>query len=382
MTLALVFAYTVAGGLFSDAYTAAIQVVITIVASISLLVWVAMTYGIVIPEGMGPFDVGQLTDPAQGSAINWATLLALSIGDIVAIDFMQRVFGAKSPQVAQRACFSAAAITAAVGVIFALVSLAAVSAGFSTTEGPILYQLLGEAAPPLIAILVLSGIVAASFSTASGAMLATSAIAVRNIAAVRRKRQQAFDPLLRWTRVVMIPISLLAAGLAIQVSQTGILLTLAFDIMLVCLAGPFITSIFWKRPGSIALLVSALVGFVVRMTFLALTPTLYGVDNDIWYIPNALVSAEFDGWATILAFGISYTVFLALAAASPRRASELEDEVRVRSWLDAEQVTMTVPEKTVITAPHAEAPPAEADALPTDDLEVPASAPSAGPGRD
>lgn len=354
LALALVFAYTVAGGLFSDAYTAAIQTVITIVAAISLLVWVAMTYGIIIPEGMGPFDLGQLSDPAQGAAINWATLIALGIGDIVAIDFMQRIFGAKSPQVARRACYSAAVITAAIGVTFAIVSLAAVSAGFSTEEGPILYQLLGDAAPPIIAILVLSGIVAASFSTASGAMLATSALAVRNIAAVRRKHAQASDPLLRWTRLAMIPISILSAFLAIQVPQTGILLTLAFDLMLVCLAGPFLVSVYWKRPGVTALLVSVTVGFIVRVGFLALTPTLYGVPNDILYIPNDIVTADFDGFATLLAFAISFGVFLLVTALSPRTAAEVAGEARVRRLLDDEQVSMDTRSMQIITAPRDE----------------------------
>ncbi|MFT4213347.1 MAG: sodium:solute symporter family protein [Microbacterium sp.] len=356
VSLALVFAYTVAGGLFSDAYTAMIQTVITIVAAISLLWWVATTYGIIIPEGMGPFDLGQLTDPAQGSAINWATLFALGVGDIVAIDFMQRVFGAKNPQTARRACYSSAVITATVGVIFALVALAGVSAGFTADDGPILYAMLGDAAPPIIAIFVLSGIIAASFSTASGAMLATSAIAVRNIAGVRRTAEHDHDPLLRWTRLIMVPISLAGAFLAIQVAQTGILLTLAFDLMLVCLAGPFITSVFWKRPGVRAMLISAVVGLVVRMTFLALTPTLYGVENNILYIPNDLITADFDGWATLLAFVISYGVFLLVAWLSPRSEAEYADYARVRSALDEEQVGMDTQAMRIITAPREEVP--------------------------
>jgi solute:Na+ symporter, SSS family len=64
LSVTLVLAYTIAGGLFSDAYTAAIQTTITVVAAIALFAWVAISFGIVIPPGMGPLDVGQLTDPA------------------------------------------------------------------------------------------------------------------------------------------------------------------------------------------------------------------------------------------------------------------------------------------------------------------------------
>src|SRR5215207_9608116 len=99
--------------------------VITVIGSAALLIWVGVTYGITIPEGMGHFDLGQLTDPAQGATINWATLVALGIGDIVAIDFMQRVFSAKSPETARRACFGAATGVVAICVPFGIVVLSA-----------------------------------------------------------------------------------------------------------------------------------------------------------------------------------------------------------------------------------------------------------------
>jgi len=341
LAVALVFAYTVAGGLYSDAYTAAIQTTITVIAAISLLVWVAVSYGIVIPEGMGPFDFGQLTDSAQGAPINWATLVALGIGDIVAIDFMQRIFGAKSPRVAQRACFIGALGTAVIGTIFAIVALTVSSVlGITVADGPILFTLLDEYAPPLLAIIVLSGIVAASFSTASGAILATSAIAVRNIAGVRRLMADGPDPLLRWTRIAMVPIIVVAVFLAIRVSQTGILLTLAFDLMLACLAAPFIIGIFWRRPGSSAALAAAGVGFVVRITFLALTPTLYGVPNDLFYVDNSVVGAGFDGWATLVSAAVGFGTFMLVALVHRRPDTEVHaSDARVVD-LAREQRTM------------------------------------------
>ncbi len=337
LSIALVLAYTVAGGLFSDAYTAVIQTAVTVVAAVSLLAWVAYTYGIVVPEGLGPFDLGQLTDSAQGAPINWATLVALGIGDIVAIDFMQRVFGARSPEVAQRSCFVAAGFTAAIGTVFALVALTASAVlGISVDDGPVLFTLLAEHAPPLLAVLVLSGIVAASFSTASGAILATSAIAVRNLLGQRRIVVGGPDPLLRWTRLAMVPICVLGAVLAIRVSQTGILLTLAFDVMLACLAAPFALGLFWRRPGAVAALVAAGVGLVVRLTFLALTPTLYGVPNDLLHVPNDLVGAGFDGWATLVAAAVGIGTYVLVGWLRPRPADERASEAEQLEALDRE----------------------------------------------
>ncbi|TFD90207.1 sodium:solute symporter [Cryobacterium lactosi] len=344
LSVSLVLAYTLAGGLFSDAYTAAIQTVITVVASIALLGWVVINFGIIVPAGMGPFDLGQLTDPAQGAPINWATLISLGIGDLVAIDFMQRIFAAKSPQVAQKSCFYAAGGTFVIGIIYALVALTTTAAlGLSTADGPILYTLLGDYAPPLLAVLVLSGIVAASFSTAAGAILATSAIAVRNIFGVRRIVSGGADPLLRWTRVAMVPIVVIGVLLAIRVSQTGILLTFAFDLMLACLAAPLVLGLFWKRPGASAVIVGALLGFTVRITLLALTPTMYGVPNDLFYVPNSLITVDLDGWTTMISAVVGIGSFVLVAFLHPRPAREQDLELQVAQELDSEQAALLEP---------------------------------------
>lgn len=352
VTVGLVLAYTIAGGLFSDAYTAAIQVTITAVATVSLLGWVIYNWGIRIPEGMGPGDLEQLTTTAGGAPINWATLISLGIGDLVAIDFMQRIFGARTPQIARRSCFIAAGATAAVGVVFALVALTASSVlGLTAAEGPVLFQLLGDYAPPLIAVVVLSGIVAASFSTASGAILATSAVTVRNVCQVRRATDlgDSHDPLLRWTRMAMIPVVIVGSFLAIKVSQTGILLTLAFDLMLAALIGPFVLGIYWKRPGRTAALVAIVVGLAVRLTCLALTPTIYGVPNDIFYIPNDILTAGADGWVTLVSGLIGIGTFVVMGLLAPRNRAELTEEHKLEDELQAETAELLAEEKAPAT---------------------------------
>lgn len=327
ISVLLVLGYTIGGGLYSDAYTAVIQAVITVVATLALLWWTADRWGISTPDGMGPFAFEQLTDSSMGAPVNWATLVALGIGDLVAIDFMQRIFGARTPEVAQRACFVGAGFTAAIGTVWALIALTATDVlGLTTADGPIMYQLLDGHAPVLLSVLVLSGVVAASFSTASGAILSTSAVAVRNIAGVKREVAAGHhDPLLRWTRIAMLPIVLVGVLFALRVSQTGILLTLAFDLMLACLLVPFVAGLFWRRATVTAALVTIGVGFVVRMTFLVLTPTLYGVPNDLLYVDNSAVGVGFDGWATMVAFAVSVVTFVVVALLTGHSDSEEVD---------------------------------------------------------
>ena len=311
---AIAVAYTGTGGLIADAYTAIIQMALILIGAIGLFIWMSNTHGINIPDGMGPFALGQLSDPAQGAVINWATLIALGIGDIVAIDFMQRVFAAKSPDAARKACYSAAAGTALIGLPFGLVVLAAQSFMPAELDGPVLFVLLDQYAPVGLTVLVLCGLVGASMSTANGAILAISNVCVRNLGGVRRVHITGkSDPLLRACRIAMAPMTVLSIVIAVYVQQTGILLTLAFDLMLACLVVPFILGLVWRRGTGVAAVAAMVVGLVVRLVLFALTPTMYGVENTILYIPNDLVGAAFDGWPTFIAFAASIATYVVVS---------------------------------------------------------------------
>lgn len=315
---AIAVAYTGTGGLIADAYTAIIQMALILTGAIGLFLWMSSTYGINIADGTGPFAFGQLSDPSQGAVINWATLIALGIGDIVAIDFMARVFSAKSPEAARKACFTASAGTVAICVPFGLVVLAAHSFMPEELDGPVLFVLLDQYAPVGLTVLVLCGLVGASMSTANGAILAISNVCVRNLGGVRRVHVAGqSDPLLRATRVAMVPMTLFAIVFAIYVQQTGILLTLAFDLMLACLVVPFILGLVWRRGTTTAAMSAILVGFVVRIGLFVLTPTMFGVENTILYIPNDLIGPSFDGWPTFIAFAAGIITYVAVALATP-----------------------------------------------------------------
>lgn len=331
---AIAVAYTGTGGLIADAYTAIIQMALILAGAIGLFVWMSSTHGIDIAEGTGPFAFGQLSDPAQGAVINWATLIALGIGDVVAIDFMARVFSAKSPDAARKACFSAATGTVAICVPFGLVVLAAHSFMPAELDGPVLFVLLDQYAPAGLTVLVLCGLVGASMSTANGAILAISNVCVRNLGGVRRVHEPGKrDPLLRATRIAMVPMTLFSIAFAIYVKQTGILLTLAFDLLLACLAVPFILGLYWRRGTVKAAMAAMVVGFVVRVGLFVLTPTIYGVDNTILYIPNTLVGAAFDGWPTFIAFAVAILTYVSVSLAT-RPAHMRGLDIRVAQDID------------------------------------------------
>ena len=339
---ALVLAYTVAGGLFSVAYTDLLQAGVAFVGSIALIIFVTSQYGITIPSGMGPTNLGQLTDPSQGAYINLATIVALGLGDIVAIDFMERVFAADSPETARKACFIGAAGTLIIGVPFSVVALSAepilATLGVETGGQAILYTLLQNAVPPWLGALVIAGILAASFSTSDGAILGTSAVIARNIGNIRVDESEAVatdggtsddngsddgllgtdsDKLLTVTRLMSVPITLLGIFFAIRVSATGMLLVLAFDIMLAGAFVPLVMGLYWSEMATTpAALASMVGGSLTRLVLFVLVPTTYAYENTLLYIENDIFTASFDGLPTFIAAGVSLVVFVAVAYAT------------------------------------------------------------------
>ncbi len=313
----IVLIYTASGGLFAVAYTDAIQVGIALLGSILLIGFIAFNFGLNIPAGTGPFSLGQLTNPAAGAAINWATLLALGLGDIVAIDFMARVFAAESPESAQKACLIGSAGTVIIGVPFSLIALSAndilAQVGI-TPDGPLLFALLKGVVPPVLGLLVIVAILSASLSTADGAILGTSSVMAHNILGIRHTDHNvAGDKLLKITRMMAVVITAFGVLFALKVPQTGILLLLAFDLGFAGLLIPLVGGLYWRKSTWQGALACILGGTIVRLIFFVFMPTVFGVDNTLLYINNPVFTTDFDGFPTLISPLIGLILFLMIS---------------------------------------------------------------------
>ena len=319
VTIPLALLYTITGGMFASVYTGVAQVAINVVGVIALVIWMATTHGLSAPEGLGAGNLDQLTSADSGAVINWATIIALGLGNLVAIDLMQRVFSSRSPGTAQRACFSAAAGILVFCLPLSFVAVAVVGDG--AADGPILYTLLSDYAPAWLAVVVISGLLAATVTTVSGVLLSTASVLVRNVLRVDADAPVLTPRILTATRWATLPMAGLAAVVALRVPQTGILLTLAFDLLLAGLVVPFVLGLSWQRGGTAAAVASIVVGMSVRLGLFVLTPTVYGVENTLVYVPNDVVTASVDGWSTIWAAVASLLAYVAVAAMSRRHVA-------------------------------------------------------------
>jgi len=129
-------------------------------------------------------------------------------------------------------------------------------------------KLLTHQTQPFLGAWCLIGIVAASMSTADGAILAMGTVWSHNIT---RQLDSYFpslvtpENLLMAARLSTIPFSLAATIIASEVRETGYLLIVAFDIMLAGVVAPLFGCFYAKNPSPRAAFCSLLAGVIVRV---------------------------------------------------------------------------------------------------------------------
>lgn len=336
----LVFAYTVSGGLFAVAYTDAIQILIALVGTLGLLVYIVVNFGLDIASGTGPLAFEQLTLVNSGAAVNWASLLALGFGNMVAIDFMARIFAADSPETAQKACYAASAGTLIVGIPFSIIALSANSileqVGVAA-DGPVLFALLQNVVPPVLGLLVLAAILSASLSTADGAILGTSSVLAHNVFGIHHGSAHGGggDRLLVVTRSVAVVITLLGVFLGLRVPQTGVLLLLGFDLGFAGLVVPLLGGLFWTRSTRQGALACIIAGSLTRLTLFVLMPTMFGIDNTLFYLPNALFTADLDGFPTLISPIVGLIAFVIISGQTYKPLEIEQSKLKLREKVRA-----------------------------------------------
>ena len=302
-----VVAYTVAGGLFASAYTNLFQVYLAIgsfwaaflffLGGFADTPWDIIYNNATAVGGAGFMDLSGLFDVANGALLNWGALFALGLGDIIALDFMERVFAAKNPKTARRGALMGGALT-----MFTVVptSMLGVVAFFYLPA-----DILPDLAMPLLATQhmpfaigagILMGVVGASMSTASGGLLAISSVISRNLMQriIRRrwmnKPNWSDNKLLNTTRIVIVPMMVIGTAIGYFVPAPGVYLILAFDIMFAGAFVPLTLGLFWKKANMPATIAALLVGSVLRLQFFWTMPEeWWGLDTMIPPIVSLIV---------------------------------------------------------------------------------------------
>src|ERR687895_1408813 len=291
----IVLIYTYAGGLFSSAYTDIFQIYLAIGAFWAAFIFFAaglsgVDFGTILGNAPPEYlDLSGLFDIGNGALVNWGGILALALGDLVALDFMERVFAAKDGKTAQRGALMGGALTLSTVIPTSMIGIIALyflpNIGDPFTIFP---ELAINHMPFAIGVAMLMGVLGASMSTANGGLLAISSVMSRNIIQrdiLRRvlKRPGMEDrKLLNTTRAFTIPMMAAAFILGYLIPQPGIYLILAFDIVFAGAWAPLTLGLFWRKANTPAALASLIVGSALRLLMFFITPVEYaGIETMI-----------------------------------------------------------------------------------------------------
>jgi len=309
----VILAYTIAGGLYSAIWTDFFQIHVALIGFVAAAVYLILTYGTApMTEAVdaGKLDISALTKISAGALPNWANFLSLAIGNAMALDFMERVFSAKSGKTAKNACYYAAGLTLVVGGCATLMGIYSVSLVPKADDARMVLPMLANGILPYwVGVMVFIGVLGASMSTANGAMLVMSVVTARNLFERYRETPVSDAQMLTLSRLMAIPTAIVAGLMAWWKPEPGILLVIAFDIVFAGCVVPLLYGVHSKAARAEAAVAAIVIGTSCRLVAYFVTPPEWaGLDT---MVPPAM------SWITFVVamkFGRTVEVNEAVAA--------------------------------------------------------------------
>jgi Na+/proline symporter len=325
----VIVSYTLAGGLYSAVWTDFVQIYIALVGFVSAAGWLIATHGwshLIAAVPPSAVDLSSLVSLGSGALVNWAGMIALVFGNAMALDFMERVFAARDGRTARRGCYYSATMTIIIGVAVAVIGLAGIGAVKNAADPRMVLPTMAVGGMPYwMGVMVFIGVLGASMSTANGAILVISTVLARNVigrwkrlipsrshgAFANTENTQTSDlrdlrvqssvvdqltpsedaALLRLSRLMALPTAATAALVAYLRPEPGILLIIAFDIVLAGCVVPLFAGVYWPKANSAGAIASVLVGTSARLVAHFVTPPAWaGLDT---LIPPVLSAVAF-----------------------------------------------------------------------------------------
>ena len=266
-----------------------------LVGFVGAAVWLIVTRGfdnMIAAVPASTVDLSSLVSLQGGALVNWAGMIALMFGNAMALDFMERVFAARDGRTARRGCYYSATMTLVIGACVAIIGLAGVASVQGAADPRmVLPAMATDLLPYWLGVMVVVGVLGASMSTANGAILVISVVLARNVFQRWRPTFTDDSQMLRLSRLMALPTAAAAALLAYVRPEPGILLILAFDIVLAGCVIPLFAGVYWEKANAAGAMAAIVVGTLARLVAHFVTPPEWaGLDT---LVPPALSAVTF-----------------------------------------------------------------------------------------
>jgi solute:Na+ symporter, SSS family len=314
----VVVVYTVAGGMWSITLTDVVQfVIMTVGIFLALLpVVVAEAGGL---DGMAdalPASYFDLT--AIGGQTIFTYFLLFFFGLMIGQDIWQRVFTARSPQVARWGSVAAGGYCLLYAVAGALVGAAAKVLLPQVQNSDNAFALVTTEVLPLgVSGLVIAAAMAAVMSTASAGLIASSTLLATDVYGGFIARGE--HDRVRANRIATVVLGVTMLGISVAVSDVVGALTVAYDLLTGALFVPIVGALFWRRATTAGALSSIVVSSVLVVVLLVVFgmasnyPIIFGMlASLVVFVVVSLLTprhpdAELDAWERRLRVGAEET---------------------------------------------------------------------------
>jgi solute:Na+ symporter, SSS family len=278
----IVVVYSVAGGMWSITLTDIIQFCIMTVGIFFLL----LPFSILAAGGFSGMQEALPASYFDLTAIGWQTIftyfLLFFFGLMIGQDIWQRVFTARSPEIARWGSVAAGVYCLLYALAGALVGSAArvILPDLGSSDNAFA-RITTEALPVGITGLVLAAALAAVMSTASAGLLASSTILANDVYAGFIARDDHNKVLVNRVSTLLVGIVVLVISLI--VSDVVGALTVAYDLLSGALFVPIVGALFWRRATAAGALASMAAGSAVVVIFMVVdglfanTPIIWGI---------------------------------------------------------------------------------------------------------
>lgn len=265
--------YTYVGGMWAISVTDFIQSIVIIAGLVVLSILLSDRAGGIVkvvsdvPEGTFKF----FPDAKVSDIITYmAAWSVLGLGSIPSQDVFQRVMSSGSSRIAVRSCFFAAILYLTVAMLPLFISLCAKQLysdnPVEDTQLVLPFMVLAHTPLP-IQVLFFGSLLSAIMSTTSSAILAPAAILSENIVKPLFDNRLTDRQLLVCTRVSILTISALSAGLAFWKTDIYELVAGSSIMSLVSLFVPMAMGMYWKPAKPMGALLSMIAGMVTWIYF-------------------------------------------------------------------------------------------------------------------
>jgi high affinity choline transporter 7 len=285
VSAAVAIIYTMAGGMWSVAFTSVIQVIIILLGLFLVLPFILPQAGGAVTavkkymSGMGgnaslfPPLTGW-KDPAWGNQYWrwWDMALLLIFGGIPWQGYFQRVLSAKDEKAAMWLSILAGLVCLLVAVPSALIGIVGYSTNWASvgTLAPqnaamILPYVLRFLTPPLVAGLGLGAVAAAVMSSVASSILSSSSMAAWNVYRPLLRPQAAGAELQKVVKWAIPVIGIAATLIALNVQSVYALWYLCADLIYCILFPQLTTALYFKRSNRYGAIAGLIVSFFLRV---------------------------------------------------------------------------------------------------------------------